>query len=194
MCSSDLASGSAVWDHSVFSDSTRYSGDGHREFAGEGHAPPLSDAVSQLAGPPGPGLRTTSDLPLGPSGRPLRADRPQVPLRPRTQVVPCSTPRVGPPGPGRFSLRLRVAQQALRCAPGLLLRRSSCSPPPSSAFGSGRSHRPSATVDAAARPPALSGWWRGRPVLGDIGRLRRPTSVIALRYAPCHLVVWSECG
>jgi hypothetical protein len=33
-------------------------------------------------------------------------------------VVACSSPQVGPPGPGRFSLRLRVAQQALRFASG----------------------------------------------------------------------------
>jgi hypothetical protein len=71
--------------------------------------------------PPTPGLRITSDLPRGPSGRPLRAGRPVVPPRPRTEVVPCSSPRVGPPGPGRFSLRLRVAQQALRFASGLWL-------------------------------------------------------------------------
>jgi hypothetical protein len=95
----------------------------------------------------------------------------------RTQADPGSSPQVGPPGPGRCSLRLRSHNKGLRplrCAEFVLSTASS-------AFGSGRSHRPSAAVDAAARPPALSGWWRGRPVLGDIGRLRRPTSVIALR-------------
>jgi hypothetical protein len=119
--------------------------------------------------------------------------------RSTARPLPGSAPARGPPtgpasagGPRRIqahrhgsglrdrvgdSLRLRSHNKGLRplrCAKFVLSAASS-------AFGSGRSHRPSAAVDAAARPPALSGWWRGRPVLGDIGRLRRPTSVIALR-------------
>jgi hypothetical protein len=82
--------------------------------------------------------RITSDLPLGPSGRPLRAGRPSVPLPPTTQVIPHYLPRVGPPGPGRCSLRLRSHNSPFAALRDIGWRQCSCSlrrPPPSAPAG-----------------------------------------------------------